>query len=285
MERGPHGPVLHVMGVDGISFSLGLLTVADRSAGERGTMDDTRLRQMSYFFTPSYADSMCPYPTPRLAMLCPIPAAVLADDTDSLRALHVATKFEARRGAGLDSIGAPMLHPVADPGYGCLARVWRFSSPLDWEHGDGPLRSDVVRGAFVSRLLEEGGDEVPGLAHQWLRFLPPWFVHRMACVCMAWADAVDVLSVRRMELDDACATYLADSRAAAQRAATPHGRPPPAADAAAGTARARILAADTARAAAHAEELEALEARVDDLEEDILEGGVLHGPCDVLMHG
>ena len=27
----------------------------------------------------------------------------------------------------------------------------------------------------------------------------------MACVCMAWADAVDVLSVRRLELDDACA--------------------------------------------------------------------------------
>ena len=38
------------------------------------------------------------------------------------------------------------------------------------------------------------------LAHLWLRHLPRWFVFRMACVSVAWADARDVLLAWRAGL-------------------------------------------------------------------------------------
>jgi len=47
--------------------------------------------------------------------------------------------------------------------------------------------------------------DVPGLAHLWLRHLPPSFLRRMACVNMQWAAAVSSLELWRADMD--CGAY------------------------------------------------------------------------------
>ena len=51
-----------------------------------------------------------------------------------------------------------------------------------WLPGDGPLRSGVIRGTFATRVEADTDVCTTGLAHLWLRHLPSWFIHRMACV-------------------------------------------------------------------------------------------------------
>ena len=68
----------------------------------------------------------------------------------------------------------------------------------------------VVPGVPCARMAIEISDDdcdVPGLAHLWLRHLPPSFLRRMACVNMQWAAAVSSLELWRADMDHSAYTH------------------------------------------------------------------------------
>ena len=189
IERTCLGDVLRVRMEDGMGMDIMLASRAARQCTlpsvDGGWYAWRGFPLVSCFFQLSYVGNLrTTYPNPpREATLVSLSDAVLRADE----------KY------GLYNSGL-VTRNIFDPGNGDISRVWCESSPLDWEPGDGPLRSDVQRGQFHSRLCDESVGE-PGLACLWLRHLPSWFIHRMACVSMAWADAAGTLLSWRATLD------------------------------------------------------------------------------------
>ena len=98
---------------------------------------------------------------------------------------------------------------------------------------------------------------------------------------MAWADAFHTLYIWRLRLHDVCESYLTLARAEAARAVEAHARPPSTPEqAAAADAVRRTAAANAVRAAAHAAEMAALDALVDEQEEDRMDAIAARGRLD-----
>lgn len=220
VHRTPYGDVLHVRSL-GLSVDIHLspLSTVARQALCSGTdikVDGTpgafTLCGSCFLLTSSGGLTRTTYyPTPRVAELCSMAGAVLDDDTARLALLHMGgySRFPWLPVlASLTSLEACMPHMALDPGYGEVVRVWVRTSPSLWRRGDSPVCSTVAPDQFVAReRWANCSGPCVGYAHLWLRHLPAWFIHRMACVSVQWSDAAEALMAWREDLDSRGAAF------------------------------------------------------------------------------
>ena len=202
------GLVLHVVGVDGITMDVHLCDA-------RGTVDGPPRQggpqAANYIFSSEGAPPCTLYPGSCFHAQPIIPSGVswasdemssrasLSTDTDMLRRVH-ATFPTSTTGAGA----------VMHPGWGRHDYQWWAVDPPAWRPGMPRICMSVVPGVPCARMAIELSDDdcdVPGLAHLWLRHLPPSFLRRMACVSMQWAAAVSSLELWRADMDHSAYTH------------------------------------------------------------------------------